>query len=217
MPLRWAVFGGEQVPGRQQELAPTGGGGHLHNGKNPMGKDDTIKITEEEALELLRKRLLHLRETTDFFDNLFKTMGGYALIASDFDGNILTYNEEVVKCYEYTHKEIVGEKMNIEVFYPTDFIKTGKLSGIIKDTLIHGTCSFESEQTGKDGSRFPAHIALVVVKSNEGRIVGFVKIFSKGNDNTFSKKSVKNVKLTLHFAIFILYFRLALVRGGQGE
>ena len=31
-----------------------------------MGKDNTIKITEEEALELLRERLCHLRERTDF-------------------------------------------------------------------------------------------------------------------------------------------------------
>ncbi len=162
-----------------------------------MGKDNTIKITEEEALELLRKRLLHLRETTDFFNAVLRTIGGYAIIAADFDGTIQAYNEEVIKLYGYTHKEIVGNKMNIEVFYPTDFIETGELSRTLKDTMIHGTCSFESEQTRKDGSRFPAHIVLVVVKSNEGKIIGFVKIVEDITERKRWEKEIKKLNEAL--------------------
>ena len=114
-----------------------------------MGKDNTIKITEEEALELLRERLCHLRERTDFFDTLFKSMGGYAVIASDFDGNILIYNEEVIKYYGYTHEEIVGGKMNIEVFFPKDFIETEKLQQAIENTMANGTYLFEEENVKK--------------------------------------------------------------------
>ena len=170
-----------------------------------MGKDNTIKITEEEALELLRKRLLHLRETTDFFSAVFRTMGGYAIIAADLDGTIQAYNEEVIKLYGYTHEEIVGNKMNIEVFYPTDFIETEKLSGTIKDTMIHGTCSFKSEQIRKDGSRFPAHIVLVVVKSNEGKIVGFVKIVQDISERKYASEENRKLSAAVEQSVNIIF------------
>ena len=141
-----------------------------------MGKDNTIKITEEEALELLRERLCHLRERTDFFDTLFKSMGGYAVIASDFDGNILIYNEEVIKYYGYTHEEIVGGKMNIEVFFPKDFIETEKLQQAIENTMANGTYLFEEENVKKDGCRFPAQVLLALVRSKDGTMFGFIVI-----------------------------------------
>lgn len=170
-----------------------------------MGKDNTIKITEEEALELLRQRLLHLRETTDFFNAVFRTIGGYAIIAADRDGTIQAYNEEVIKLYGYAHKEIVGNKMNIGVFYPTDFVETGKLSGTIKDTMMHGTCSFESEQTRKDGSRFPAHIVLVVVKSNEGTIVGFVKIVQDTSERKHTSEEIRKLSTAVEQSVNIIF------------
>jgi len=170
-----------------------------------MGKDNTIKITEEEALELLRERLLHLRETTDFFSAVFRTMGGYAIIAADLDGTIQAYNEEVIKLYGYTHEEIVGNKMNIEVFYPTDIIETEKLSGTIKDTMIHGTCSFKSEQIRKDGSRFPAHIVLVVVKSNEGKIVGFVKIVQDISERKYASEENRKLSAAVEQSVNIIF------------
>lgn len=156
-----------------------------------MKKDDTIKITEEEALELFRKRILHLREKTDFFDTLFKSMGGYAIIAADFDGTIQVYNEEVIKFYEYTHEEIVGRKMNIEAFFPKDFIETDKLQQMIKNTMAHGTYSFEGENVRKDGSRLPVQIVLTVVKSNDGKIIGFVEIVQ---DLTERKRWEREIK-----------------------
>ncbi len=61
-----------------------------------MRNNVTVKVTEVEALELLRERLAYLRERTDFLNTLFKCMCGYAIIAADFDGNIITYNEEVI-------------------------------------------------------------------------------------------------------------------------
>ena len=170
-----------------------------------MGKDNTIKITEEEALELLRERLLHLRETTDFFSAVFRTMGGYAIIAADLDGTIQAYNEEVIKFYGYMHKEIVGNKMNIEVFYPTDFIETEKLSGTIKDTMIHGTCSFNSEQIRKDGSRFPAHIVLVAVKSNEGKIVGFAKIVQDLSERKHASEENRKLSAAVEQSVNIIF------------
>ena len=97
----------------------------------------------------------HLREKTDFFDTLFRSIGGYAVIASDFDGNIITYNEEVITYYGYTHEEIIGRKMNIEVFFPKDFVETERLQQAIKEVMAEGTYLFEEKNVRRDGSVFP--------------------------------------------------------------
>ena len=144
--------------------------------RNTMGKNNTTNITAEEALEFLRERLSHLRKRTDFFDTLFKSMGGYAIIASDFDGNILTCNEEVIKYYGYMHEEIIGREMNIDVFFPKDFIETEKLQQAIKNAIANGTYVFEEENVRRDGSVFPAQIVLALVKSKDGTMFGFIMI-----------------------------------------
>ena len=141
-----------------------------------MGKEDIIKITEEDALKLLGERLRHLREKTDFFDTLFRSIGGYAVIASDFDGNIITYNEEVITYYGYTHEEIIGRKMNIEVFFPKGFVETERLQQAIENTMTKGTYLFEEENVRRDGNRFPAQMLLSQVKSKDGTMFGFIAI-----------------------------------------
>ena len=156
-----------------------------------MGENNTVKISEEEALELLSERLRHLREKTDFFDTLFKTMGGYAIIATDFDGNIQTYNEEVITYYGYTHEEIVGGKMNIEVFFPKDFIETERLQQAIENTMTKGTYLFEEENVRRDGSRFPAQMLLALVKSKDGTMYGFIMIVQ---DLTERKRWEREIK-----------------------
>ena len=156
-----------------------------------MGENNTVKISEEEALELLGERLRHLRETTDFFDTLFRTMGGYAIIATDFDGTIQTYNEEVITWYGYRHEEILGKKMNIEVFFPKDFIETERLQQAIENTMTKGTYLFEEENVRRDGSRFPVQMLLALVKSRDGTMYGFIMIVQ---DLTERKRWEREIK-----------------------
>lgn len=165
----------------------------LHKGKNPMRKDNTIKMTEEEALELLRERLFHLRERTDFFDTLFRSMSGYAIIATDFDGNIQTYNEEVIKFYGYTHEEIICGKMNIDVFFSKDFIETGGLQQIIGKTMENGTCVFDGDNVRKDGSGFPVQILLALVKNKDGVMVGFIEIIQDLTEHKRREEEIKKL------------------------
>jgi len=51
---------------------------------------------------------------------------GYAIIAADFDGNIIAYNKGSRKIFGYTPAEVVGKK-NIDILYPDSFIEKGKL------------------------------------------------------------------------------------------
>ncbi len=57
------------------------------------------------------------------------------------------------------------------MFFPNDFIETEKLHQMIKNTIAHGTYSFEGDNVKKDGSSFPVQIALAVVKRLEAEVL----------------------------------------------
>ena len=58
--------------------------------------------------ELLHDRIQNLWENTDFSSTLFEVLVGYAVIAADFDGNIIAFNEGARQIYGYASTEMVG-------------------------------------------------------------------------------------------------------------
>ena len=125
--------------------------------------------------ELIQDRITNLSENTDFTATLFESLIGYAIIAADFDGNILAYNEGAQQIYGYDPEEIVG-KQNIDVFFPQDFIEAGYFQQAIDVLLETGRFSYEGEKVRKDGECFPAQILFTLTKDKTGKVVGFVEI-----------------------------------------
>jgi PAS domain S-box-containing protein len=131
---------------------------------------------EVSSQQLIQDRVRYLRKNTDFVSTLFESLVGYGIIAADFDGNVIAYNEGARQIYGYAPEEIIG-KESIEIFFPEEFIAAGELQRII-DNLI-GTeerCSYEGEKLRRDGSRFPAQILFTLTKDNDGSVVGFIEI-----------------------------------------
>ncbi len=125
--------------------------------------------------QLIEDRIRELWEKTDFVSTLFENLVGYAIIAADFDGNIIAYNEGARQIYGYAPEEIIG-KQNIEIFFPKDFIETGKLQHIIADLIEKGRFSYEGEKVRKNGERFAAQIRFALSRDKNGRVVGFIEI-----------------------------------------
>jgi len=59
--------------------------------------------------QLIQERVRNLRENTDFVSTLLESLIGYAIIAADFDGNIIAYNEGARLIYGYDQEEVIGE------------------------------------------------------------------------------------------------------------
>jgi PAS domain S-box-containing protein len=125
--------------------------------------------------QLIQDRIRDLRENTDFVSTLFESLIGYAIIAADFDGNIIAYNEGAHQIYGYASEEIIGQQ-NMEIFFPKDFVEAGKLQQVIDDLMGKGRVSFEGEKVRKGGERFPAQVLFTLTKDRGGRVVGFVEI-----------------------------------------
>jgi PAS domain S-box-containing protein len=124
---------------------------------------------------LIQDRIKNLSENTDFTSTLFESVVGYAIIAADFDGNIIAYNEGARQIYGYDPHEIFG-KQNIEVFFPRDFIEAGYFQQVVDVLLATGRFSYEGEKVRKGGERFPAQVLFTLTKDKTGKVVGFVEI-----------------------------------------
>jgi len=93
--------------------------------------------------QLIQDRIEELRENTDFVFTLFESLIGYAIIAADFDGNVIAYNEGARQIYGYTPEEIIG-KQNIDLFFSEEFIRAGRLQQIIDGLIGEERFSYES-------------------------------------------------------------------------
>ena len=124
---------------------------------------------------LIQDRIQYLRENTDFISTVFDSLIGYAIVAADFDGNIIAYNKGAHRIYGYAPEEIIGRK-NIECFFTGEFIAECRFQQVVSEILEKGRFSFEGEMLRKDGSRFPAQILFTLTRDRSGQIVGFVEI-----------------------------------------
>ncbi len=127
------------------------------------------------ALDLIQDRIRELRENTDFVNTLLESLVGYAIIAADFDGNIIAFNEGAHHIYGYSQEEIIG-KQNMELFFPKDFIEDGRLQRTTADLIENGRFSYEGEKVRKSGERFPAQVLFTLTKDESGKVVGFIEI-----------------------------------------
>jgi len=130
---------------------------------------------KETSQQLVQDRIRELRENTDFVATLLESLVGYAIIAADFDGNVIAFNEGACEIYGYTPEEIIG-KQSIEIFFPEDFIEAGKLQAIIDDLIEKERFSYEGEKVRKSGESFPAQILFTLTKDRSGKVVGFIEI-----------------------------------------
>ena len=127
------------------------------------------------ALGLIQDRIRDLRENTDFVSTLFENLIGYAIIAADFDGNILAYNEGAHQIYGYAPEEIIGTR-TLDSLFPDEVVAGGTLQRMIGDLIEKGRFSYEGEKLRKDGERFPARILFTVTKDKAGKVVGLIEI-----------------------------------------
>jgi len=138
-------------------------------------EEETQEPVKDAGQQLIQDRVEELRRNTDFLRTLLETVEGCAIIAADFDGNILAYNEGARQIYGYVPEEVTG-KRNIDILYPQEFIKGGKLQQIIDGLLSEERFSYEGEKVRKGGRRFPARTVFALTKDRSGRVIGFTKI-----------------------------------------
>jgi PAS domain S-box-containing protein len=143
------------------------------------------------SLDLIEKKIKYLRENTDYVSTVFDILVDYAIIAADFDGNIITYNEGAHQIYGYAPDEVIG-KEQIDIFFPKEFTAQSGLEHIISEVIGKGRFSYEGEKVRKNGTRFPAHILFILTTDKSGQTVGFVEIMEDLSKQKQVEKKLKD-------------------------
>lgn len=146
----------------------------------------------ERRTGLIDERIKYLWESTDFTTAVFKSLTGYAIIAADFDGNIIAYNKGAEKIYGYSAEDVIG-KENIETLFPHSFLEEGGLQKIISDLMDRETISYEGKKKRKNNELFPAIILFTLTKDSEGKMVGLVEIVEDLTERKAAEEKIKRL------------------------
>lgn len=161
-------------------------------------KDKVTMDVEATHKQLIQDRIKELRENTDFVSTLLESLVGYAVIAADFDGNIIAYNEGARQIYGYASEEVIG-KQSIEIFFPEEVIESEKLQQIINDLIEKGQFSYEGERVRKNGESFPAQIRFSLTnKDKSGKVVGFIEVVEDLTERKQIEKRLRDSMSNFH-------------------
>lgn len=134
-------------------------------------------------------RINHLWEKSHIGWRVLESIAGLAVIAADFDGKIIAYNEGAYLAYGHTPEEAVGLK-NIEEFFPKDIVESGKLQEIIDNLFSTGRYAFEGEKIRKNGEVFPAGIHFSLVRDEYGKLLGFVEVVEDISERKLAERKI---------------------------
>lgn len=115
-----------------------------------------------------------VKERTNFLNNIINSIKDYAIIATDEEGFITTWNTgaEIIK--GHSQEEVIGK--NISILYTEIEIRTGKVQQILKTAREKGIYSEIGWDTKKDGTRFYSNIIVVPIYNDKERLVGYTNI-----------------------------------------
>ena len=172
-----------------------------------MNQQSKIQIPnskmQKSAMDLINDRIRDLWENTNFAFTIFESLIGYAVIAGDFDGNIIAYNKGAHQTYGYAPEEIIGEQ-NIEIFFLEGLTEAGRLPHIIADLIENGRFSYEGEKVRKNGDRFPAQILLTLTRDKNGKAVGFIEIVEDLTEHNQMRKLFRTLADSSPIGMYIV-------------
>lgn len=147
---------------------------------NGLTYERTQRLTKElqfqnQLIQNLNDELENkVRDRTNFLNNIINSIKDYAIIATDEQGFITTWNTgaEVIK--GYMAEEVIGK--NISILYTEIEVRTGKIQQILKIAREQLAYTESGWNRKKDGTRFFADIMVVPIYNDKNELVGYTNI-----------------------------------------
>ena len=131
--------------------------------------------------------LTSTRDPLDFRTDVFVTSTEYAIIGTDLEGNILSWNEGARRLYGYGPKEVIG-KANSSILHTLEDVRVGRPREILEDALRGGKWEDTVTRVRRNGEQFTARVVLRPRGDDAGHVIGFLLI-SKNDGTTVEKKN----------------------------
>lgn len=108
------------------------------------------------------------------YEQLVQTVVDYAIYMIDLDGRIVSWNAGAERIKGYRAEEVIGRHFSL--FFSEQDCAEGRPGFLLGQALSKGRAQDEGWRVRKDGTRFWALVALDVVRSREGEVIGLAKI-----------------------------------------
>jgi len=121
-----------------------------------------------------RRQEQKLAETKAFLDNILQSSTRHSIISEDLQRIILYWNQGARRNYGYVAEEVVGKSQDI-LHTPED-CASGAVDRLMEVARVKGLAEAEVERVRKDGSRFPAGLAVTRRDDAAGNPIGYLVI-----------------------------------------
>ena len=126
---------------------------------------------------------------------LIESVKDYAILMTDPEGYIISWNKGAEKIKGYTADEIIGQ--HISLFYTADEIESGEPEKNLQRAKESGRFEDEGWRVRKNGSTFWANVVITALKDNEGTLVGFGKVTRDLTKRKSAEEEIKQLNTQL--------------------
>jgi len=140
-----------------------------------------------------------LRRAEEQFRLIVDSATDFAIIASDLEGRVTTWNTGAKRLLGYEEAEILGEDAAV-IFTPEDRA-AGRVEKEMRGALENGRAENERWHVRKDGSRFWASGLMMTLKDHAGEVRGFLKIMRDRTLQRQTEQALQDSERSLRLAI----------------
>jgi PAS domain S-box-containing protein len=108
------------------------------------------------------------------FEGLISGVDEYAVFLLNSEGNVITWNAGAQRIKGYNWEEIIGKHYSI--FFPPEAVERDQPGHILRTAAKEGKFCEEGWRVRKDGTQFWASAVLTALKTENGNLIGFLKI-----------------------------------------
>lgn len=127
----------------------------------------------------------------EFFRIMLDSVQNYAIFALDPEGRVANWNPGAEKVKGWKEEEVIGRYYSI--FHTDEDNATGKPEKEIQLALKHGRYEEVGMRVRNDGSQYPARVSLAPMWSDEGELVGFVKVIENLTEQHARDQELKSL------------------------
>jgi PAS domain S-box-containing protein len=132
------------------------------------------RALHEQLERCVEERTTELQETTDFLHSILDSSTDYAIIATDMDWHILTFNEGARRTFGYEPEEILGRPAS-RLAPPEEATKAFGPE-MVRVLHMHGRFYGEGVRIRKSGQRFPVRTVTTIRADASGKPLGYTII-----------------------------------------
>jgi PAS domain S-box-containing protein len=140
-----------------------------------------------------------LRRSEEQFRLIVDSATDFAIVATDLEGRITTWNTGAKRLLGYDEAEILGRDAAM-IFTPEDRV-AGRVDKEMRGALQNGRAEDERWHLRKDGSRFWASGLIMTLKDDAGEVRGFLKIMRDRTHQRETGQALQASERSLRLAI----------------